>query len=198
MLTDSINDLVTEAPGVIPQARHSTTNIIPQTVNVQIHKISTPGLTMAKNGSPWNAYDNRNVLRLIDGYFGAKGVVITLGTNDWETPGITTTAFHDQYKAVIEEAKANGLEVVCVTPIWRADKDQYKPSGSASYQLWIYQWIVSTVCLNNGAKVIDGAAAPLLPQHFADGVHLNGAGHSVFAPWLIQQMQNLGYWTSTY
>lgn len=198
LLGDSIQAAVYEAPGVTPQARYLTANRIPQKVNVSIQNVSTPGLTMAKNGTAWNAYDNRNVMRLVDGYFGAKGIIITLGTNDWNNPTITTSMFHDHYKEVIKEAKAQGLQVVCVTPIWRSDKDKYKPSGDASYQLWTYQWVAATVCQNNGAKVIDGAEAPLKPSHFADGLHLNAGGHAVFSNWLIQQMQALGYWTSTY
>lgn len=198
LLGDSLQALVHEPAGVTPQARQLTANRIPQLVNVNIQNISTPGLTMAHNGYVWNAYDNRNVLRLIDGYYGAKGIVITLGTNDWATPSITTAMFHDQYKAVIDEAKTHGLTVVCVTPIWRADKDQYRPAGNASYQLWTFQWIATTVCQNNGAQVIDGSQAPLLPSHFTDGIHLNGVGHGVFTAWLIQQMQALGHWTAQY
>lgn len=198
LLGDSLQSQVHEVPGVTAQSRHLTANRIPQEINISIQNISTPGLTMANNGTLWNAHDNREFLHMLDGYFGAKGIIITLGTNDWSTPGITTGMFYDQYSAVVSKAKSLGMVVVCVTPIWRADKDQYMPSGSSSYQLWVYQWIAATACQNQGEPVIDGSTAPLAPSHFTDGLHLNGAGHAVFSSWLIQQMQAIGYWHESY
>lgn len=198
LLGDSIQAQVFEPSGIVPQAKLLTANRITQNLNVQIQNISSPGMSMAVNGTGWDAYSNRTALRLIDGFFGAKGIVITLGTNDWGTPSINTSMFFEQYKATVQYAKSLGLQVVCVSPIWRADQDQYKASGSDSYQLWVYRWVVQEACTQGGGIYVDGSTAPLLPEHFADGLHLNGAGHGVFSSWLTSKMKALGFWNAPY
>lgn len=192
LIGDSIQSQVF-GPG--SQAKELTANRIPQLKNVHIQNISSPGATM----SSWLGYVNhKNMLNQIDGFFGAKGVIIAVGTNDWG--GTPTGPFGADYMAYVQHARSLGLEVVCVSPIWRADKDTYKtnPDG-ASYQLWVYSWVIENACIQGGGKFVNGFDAPLVyPTNFADDVHLNGSGHAVFTNWLIQRMNQLGYWTSTY
>lgn len=198
ILGDSINAFVVEQAGVIPAAKNLAANLIVQKRNVQLYNLSSPAMTMAPNGTGMDAYTNKNSIKMLTGYFGAKCIVITLGTNDWTNPEITTSSFFDSYKAVVSYAVAQGLRVVCVTPIWRSNQDDYQPSGDSSYQLWVYRWIAESACSQGGGEVIDGASAPLLPAHYADGLHLNSQGHAVLATWLIDRMNNLGLWLDTY
>lgn len=196
---DSIQSAVFTAG--TPDTRKLTALAVPQTINISVQNVSSPGATMTPTvpAYGWDAHTNRATLKKIDGYFGAKGVVIMLGTNDWGNPSITTGAFHDAYKSYVQYAKAQGLEVVCVAPLWRSDEASYLSSGSAgTFQMWVYAWIIETVCGNEGVHYINGRNAPLLPEHFHDGLHLNAAGHEVFTSWLITQMQMRGFWTDTY
>jgi hypothetical protein len=194
LVGDSIQAQVFGSGGL---SKDLTANRIPQLLDIHIQNLSSPGASMS---GVLGFYNSRSILGQIDGYFGAKGVIITVGTNDW---GRTSTSklFAD-YKAYVVYAKSLGLEVVCVTPIWRSDELSYKPvpGTTESWQLAAYRWTIEQACIQGGGNVIDGSLSPstTLPLYYGDPtapyVHLNKDGHSVFTSWLIQRMNHLGFW----
>lgn len=197
LVGDSIQASVFGAGG---EAKHLTANRIPQLKNIHIQNISSPGASM----SGWLGFiHTRNILSQIDGYFGAKGVIITVGTNDWGRN--STSQLFTDYKTYVTYAKSLGLEVVCVTPIWRSDEmnSLTVPNTSDSWQLWVYRWTIEQACTQGGGKIIDGGSSPLTNRldYYGDtispsvaAVHPNATGHQVFTNWLIQRMNQLGYW----
>lgn len=198
LLGDSIQAKVFGTQSTPSRAKDLTAHIIPQLVNVHIQNISAGGMTMANSGNNLNAETNLGAIRMIDGAGGAQGIIITLGQNDWNNANITPAMFYESYKNLGTFAKSRGLEVICISPIWSFDQMTFKWSGGQQYQLWNYRVEVQNACAAFGGRFIGGTTAPLLPEHFADGVHMNAAGHAVFAPWLVQQMQSMGFWTDTY
>ena len=109
----------------------------------------------------------------------------------------------DQLREVIRFSRIDlNMPVIVVTPIWRGDHAVSKPhADGGSYTLAQWRYFTAGVAYEEAAKpghfvsVIDGYQSPVIPSDFvADQIHLNESGHNKFAPWLVQQMQNIGYW----
>lgn len=200
LVGDSIMSQVIETNSGKPAlSRNLTSHLVEEKANVVIHNFSSPGARMANGGIKGFGFFNfKSSLNHINGYFPAKGVIITLGTNDWGSS--TTSEFFTAYKSVVQHSKSLGLKVVCVSPIWRADELSYKQAkGDSRWQLWTYRLVVQWACEQGGGVYIDGRTAPVAGlQFFGDaknvGLHLNTYGHTVFSDWLVYQMRNIGYW----
>jgi hypothetical protein len=200
LIGDSIMSNVTESnSNIVGLSRNLAAHLVEEKANVVIHNLSSPGARMADGGIKGFGFVNyKNSINHVSGYFGVKGIIITLGTNDWgySTPGEYFTA----YLSVIKHAKSLGLKVVCVSPIWRADENSFKqPKGDKPLQLWVYRLVTMWACEQGGGVYIDGREAPVVGlQFFGDksnfGLHLNTYGHLVFSDWLVYKMRNIGYW----
>jgi lysophospholipase L1-like esterase len=193
MLTDSIQ---TEVMDTGP-ATALTAMQLPGLVDIVPQLIGAPGLRMTDGGTPgFGAASNKNSIGMASGYSHAAGILIMLGTNDWSNPGTTGAEFSTDYEQVVSYAQSLGLVVVCVSPLWRADESAPIVHADSTYWLANFRTTIQAVAGQAGAKFIDGTLAPCTsqPALYADGIHLNQAGHMAFAPWLVTQMQSLGFW----
>lgn len=144
----------------------------------------------------FSTYLYRNLFSYYSSLWNAKGVIITLGRNDW---GNDTNQLFLDYSEIVQRAKSNGLDVVCVGPIWSSDE-------TATNNMLNVRVVIMWACNNNGGTFVDGYnavphdAALYYSTHNAqgqlqiDGVHLNAAGHVAFSNWLVTTMHNLGKW----
>src|SRR5262245_43379302 len=62
-------------------ARDLTAAIIMQDTGVAIQNVSSPGATMTTTVLP-GLTDQQSMISFIDGFFGATGIIITIGVND--------------------------------------------------------------------------------------------------------------------
>jgi lysophospholipase L1-like esterase len=201
-LTDSIQtevlSLATAPEGL---AGDLTAMQLPGLVNIVPQLIGAPGLRMTDGGTPgFGACSNKNAIGMASGYMAATGLVIMLGTNDWANPGTLGLEFINDYRATVDYAKGLGLKVVCVCPLWRADEaSTVAHADGSSYSLQQFRDWIGQITLQEGVSWIDGTNAPCTsqPTQYADGIHLNQAGHLLFAPWLVSEMRALGFWLAS-
>lgn len=200
---DSISSLVYANSGVADASRLFFTQI-QNKVNIQIANMSSPGQRISEGGQPgFGLYANRNAIGTISGYAGAQGLIILLGTNDWDNPGTNIYTYMDQLRETIRYARVGlNMPVIVVTPIWRGDHAVSKPhSDGGSYTLEQWRYFTAQVAYEEANKpghfvsVINGYLAPVMPCDYVDDqVHLQASGHDKMANFLIGQMQSIGYW----
>ena len=174
-----------------------TASQIPGLANVVLQNISSPGLRMTDGGDPgFGAFSNKGAIGLVSGFFGAFGLIITLGTNDWANPPTTGGEFTTDYRGVIDYAKSLGMVVVCVSPLWRFDEGAPIAHADATYWLANFRTTIQAIAQQEGVYFVDGTLAPCTshPELYADGIHLNQDGHAQFAPWLVAQIRALQLW----
>lgn len=198
ILGDSIQAHVYTVGTALGDQSHLTAAQLPQKLNIAINNLSSPGARMTDGGQlDFGAASNKNAITMVRGYAPMTGIIVTLGTNDWTNPGTSAQSLLDSYRGMIQHCKNLGMSFVGVSPINRADGDNgiYHFDGQ-TYTLSQFQYWIEAVCQEQCVPMIQGGTAPLLPEHYADGLHLNEAGHDVFCDWLIAEMNNLGYWTN--
>ena len=119
--------------------------------------------------------------------FEPDAITVAFGTNDWgrrktlEALKKNTKEFFDKLRARYPHTLIFGI-----SPLWRADKDQVKPSGS-------FKEITDAVkeeILAHGAILVDGELmTPHLPEFFSDGfLHPNALGFGIYAENLVRVM----------
>lgn len=197
IIGDSIQSHVFEPGGeaVIPDVRYLTANLVPELANVAVTNISAPGQRMASGGyAGYGLESNLNLIWYAVGGGGVQTAIITLGTNDWVSPAVSGIGFITAYRQAVKFAQSQGLTVVCVPPLWRKDMWTWISKTDGWYSLADFQSFAANVCFEEGAKVFDANQIGLLPEHFADGLHLNQKGHEKFAGELIRKMKGWGYW----
>lgn len=178
-----------------------TASQIPALAGVVCQNISSPGMRVGQGSQPGTgAYMNRAAIGLVSGLFGAAGLIVTLGTNDYGTTDVTASEFSSDYQALLQYAKTLvGANIVCISPIWRNDQygEGHPPTrADGTYTLQNYRTTIQANACAAGVHYIDGLQSPLTnhPELYADGLHPNVNGHAQFAPWLVTQMQALGFW----
>lgn len=177
-------------------------NRLPARVGIAVSNLSSPGLSITNSGpAGFGLVTNLNAITMTVGYFGAKWAIITAGTNDTDSYGVTLVEYIESLRKVIVHCRALGLIVIFVSPIWRGDIAVVKPHVDGYYSFEAFRVYGEMVAFEENAKpgpsvhIFTGLQAPLLPQHFiADQVHLNASGHDVFTDWIIEKMQSVGYW----
>lgn len=202
LVGDSIQANIFEQT-IEPQARNLIANQIPLRANVIIHNVSAPGMRMTARKLPEftlpGASGRLSTLEQISGAYGAAGVVITLGSNDWAQPDVEKAQLIEAYRVYVAHARKLGLEVVCVGPIWRSDWDHAVRHPDGDYVLADFSAAIRDACVSAEGSYIDGLEAPLANlRYYGDVnppiVHLNTKGHAVFADWLVAEMRKIGYW----
>lgn len=204
ILGDSIQAQVYAPGSALGDQSKLTAALLPQKLNIAINNLSSPGARMTDGGQiGFGAASNLNAITMVRGYAPMKGIIITLGTNDWTNPGTSAQSLLDEYRKTIQHCKALGMAVVVVSPLNRADGGNgIQHFDGGNYTLANFQYWIEQVSYEQVAKVIHGGTAPLTADHFADGLHLNAAGHEVFADWLIFKMRESlapfipSYWTT--
>jgi len=195
IIGDSIQSHVFEAGDTVPDVRFLTANLVAELANVAVTNLSAPGQRLASGGYAGYGFEsNLNMLWYAVGGGGVQTAIITLGTNDWVSPAVSAIGFITAYRRAIRYAKQQGLAVVCVPPLWRADLWTWISKPDGWYSLADFQSFASNVCFEEGGKVFDASKIGLTPDDFADGLHLNARGHEKFTLGLIEKMEDLGYW----
>jgi hypothetical protein len=195
LVGDSIQTNVYEAPGphAVPATELMAVNLAKNT-GATINNLSWGGARMTDGGWPGFGWaSNVAAIQRVCGPTPAKGVLVTLGLNDWGEPSVTGIGFITAMRTFIRACKSYGLIVVFLSPIWNAQGHiaKVKPDGSWTLPQWAS--FVANVAYEEGAHHISGYSAPLLPEHFADDSHLNTAGHLVLEPYTRQKVNALGY-----
>jgi lysophospholipase L1-like esterase len=181
---------------------------------VVIQNISSPGATMSAI-PPWQIPGlarQQATLSFIDGLFGARGIIITIGVNDAGQPGIEPSTYLADYTGFVRFARSLGLEVVCVPPL-NEPNEPLDPNASRRFR---FQLLTVFACANAAVppeNVFNPAAAGIAPdpadparrrlfassyrsgQLVLDNVHLSSEGHRLFATKLIDFMVGRGFWT---
>lgn len=189
LMGDSIQATVVEQ-AFEPSADSLAAAIVQREAPVTVQNLSVPGAGVYRD---WESQRSKG--DSLKGYR-AKGLIITLGTNDYGT-GQDPSKVYMYYKYLVLQAREAGLKVVCVTPIWR--RGEATPKTETGYPLSEYRRQIKGACLGGGGQVIAGESAPLADlRYFGDdsdvGLHLNTEGHKVFAKFLLCKMRELGYW----
>ena len=191
-----------------------TATLVTLETGVVIQNVSSPGATMSAI-PPWQIPGlarQQAALSFIDGLFGARGIIITIGVNDAGQPGIVPSTYLADYTGFARFARSLGLEVVCVPPLNEPD-EPLDPNASRRFQ---FQLLTVFACANAGVpseNVFNPAAVGIVPDPadpakrrlFAsrrqngelvlDNVHLSSEGHRLFATRLIDFMVGRGFWT---
>lgn len=121
--------------------------------------------------------------------FEPDAITVAFGTNDWgrcktlDELKKNTKEFWDKLRARYPHTTIFGI-----SPVWRADNDQIKSSGS-------FEDIADAVkeqIVAHGAILVDGETlTPHLPDFFADGyLHPNALGFGIYAENLIRIMKD--------
>lgn len=195
LVGDSIQTNIYEAPGphAVPALELMAVNLARNT-GATINNLSWGGARMADGGWPGFGWaSNVATVERVSSPNKAKGVLVTLGLNDWNEPTVSGIGFITGMRTFIQACKVMGLEVVFLSPIWNASKDTPKAKADGSWDLAQWAAFVANVCFEEGAKHISGLSAPLDASHFADGIHLNVAGHIALEAYVRPKMNALGY-----
>ncbi|AVJ29146.1 SGNH/GDSL hydrolase family protein [Achromobacter spanius] len=170
ILGDSVQAQVYTAGSNLGDQSHLTAAQLPRWLNIAINNLSSPGARMTDGGQQgFGAASNKNVITMVRGYAPMKGIVITLGTNDWANPGTSAQSLLDSYRGMIQHCKALGLAVVGLSPLNRSGGGNGVQHPDGIHTLAQFQYWIEAVCQEQGAKVIQGGAEPLAAEHFADG-----------------------------
>jgi lysophospholipase L1-like esterase len=102
-------------------ARQLTASIVTRETGVTILNLSSPGARMTTLPYFPGLTDQRPAVSYLDGFFGAHGIVITIGVND-AGPGTDGGAYSQAYAGFVAHAIQRGLQVVCVLPLNEPDE----------------------------------------------------------------------------
>ena len=108
-------------------------------------------------------------------------VTIAYGTNDWSrgTSQAEIAATVKQYLTRLLESTAAAASVYVLTPIWRQNGDEAKPSGTL---VEFSSAIATAASTFEAVRVVDGTTlVPHLPDLYADGVHPSDEGFLHYA-----------------
>ena len=190
-------------------ARDLTTAIIMQDTGVAIQNVSSPGATMT-SGFFAGLKDQRAMISFIDGFFGATGIIITIGVND-SGGSVNVGQYRSDYSGLVAFALSAGLQVVCVPPLNEPNEvADVNVSRRFAFQIATY-----FACVGAGVpaeNVFNPAAVGIVPdpadpakrrlfassmsggQLVLDNIHMSSAGHRMFADRLIDFMVGRGFW----
>jgi len=191
-------------------ARDLTASIIMQDTGVAIQNVSSPGATMTTATVFAGLKDQQAMLSFIDGFFGATGIIITIGVND-SGGTVSANTYRADYSGLVAFALRSGLQVVCVPPL-------NEPNEVADVNVsrrFAFQIATFFACVGAGVpaeNIFNPAAVGIVPdpadpakrrlfassrangQLLLDNIHLSSAGHRQFADRLIDFMVARGFW----
>lgn len=191
-------------------ARDLTASIIMQDTGVAIQNVSSPGATMSGNGFFAGLKDQQSMVSFIDGFFGATGIIITIGVND-SGGSVSSSTYMTDYSSLVAFALKAGLQVICVPPLNEPNEvADVNVSRRFAFQIATY-----FACVSAGVPAdnfFNPAAVGIVPdpadpakrrlftstssngQFTSDNIHLSSAGHRMFADRLIDFMVARGSW----
>jgi lysophospholipase L1-like esterase len=191
-------------------ARDLTAAIIMQDTGVAIQNVSSPGATMTTTTVFAGLKDQQAMVSFIDGFFGATGIIITIGVND-SGGSVSSSTYVSDYSSLVAFALRAGLQVVCVPPL---NEPNEVPDINVSRR-FAFQLATFFACTGAGVPaenffnpaavgIVPDPADPAKRRLFAsssangqiqlDNIHLSSAGHRMFADRLIDFMVARGFW----
>jgi len=191
-------------------ARDLTAAIIMQDTGVAIQNVSSPGATMTTTTVFAGLKDQQPMVSFIDGFFGATGIIITIGVND-AGGSVSSSTYPSDYASLVAFALRAGLQVVCVPPLNEPNEvADITVSRRFAFQIATYFACTGAgVPANNifnpaAVGIVPDPADPAKRRLFAssivngqlqlDSIHLSSAGHRLFADRLIDFMVARGFW----
>lgn len=194
---DSISaGVFTGSPPVRQQAYNLMPTILAKNTGAVIQNLSWGGARLADGGvSGYGWASNFPTIQRVSGPPKAEGLIIALGTNDWALSTVSGAEFIASYRSLIRAAKTQGLKVVGMTPLWRADGANRLPKADGAWNILEWGGMIAGVCYEEGIHFINGYAAPMTPANFPDGLHLDDAGHIAWEPYTRTEFQRFGYMT---
>lgn len=162
-------------------------NLVNSKIDAIVHVIGSPGATVAPQGGHLGAVDMLDAIEFISGRGGMHGVFIQVSTNDHGL-SVPLETYKSSLRMLVSGIQSKGLGVMCIKPIWKFNQDV---SNAVGLKLSHYQQAMTDVCAEYGAATLTFNATS---ADFVEGVHLNEAGHSKFAEWLINVGVYLGAW----
>ena len=176
-----------------------TAAIVNQQTQTYLQNFSVPGGAIISG--PLIGAGQVPALRYLSGVFGtSRGVIITLGTNDYTVRNsVPVATFQAAYTELVRQIRQDlNRDVVCVAPLPRRDVGLTADFfGAPLNELNVYQLAVLSACSAGGGVFIDSNEAfseREVGLYASDGLHLNGRGHARFARFLIDKMVSLGFW----
>jgi hypothetical protein len=98
-------------------AAQLTAAIVMQQTGVSIQNISSPGARMTNAGFFPGLVSQTGAVQFIDGFFGATGIIITIGVNDSGATDLDPGQYLADYTNFAKAALNLGLKVICVPPL---------------------------------------------------------------------------------
>lgn len=146
--------------------------------------LSRGAMTVAP-GRPWPPF-NPGMLGL--GGVIARNLVLLIGVNDYNGSS-PMGLFRTSYSKILLQAQFWGVNVICVTPIWRVGEDL--PNREGLY-LQDYRNAIVDICTTEGFSVVHGESLiPHDPGLYVDGLHPNPRGHAFIARRLLPELRRL-------
>lgn len=159
----------------------------------------TDGISISSCGQPDPEY---SLCRYVDGFETGDLVLVAAGTNDYGNyEGVelgtiadtTDVSFYGGLHVFFEKLKEKYAEsrVYIITPMHR----QTESKNLKGYTLSDYRRAITEKAEEFGFPVIDGTQIPIDPtkaehrrEYILDGLHPNGAGHKLYAEYVLGQI----------
>jgi len=156
---------------------------------VIVHNFPSPGATMADKVPHFLGMQHAvEAMDLLYGFFGMQGLVINLGTNDWDL--FTVSKFDSAYGAFLDALPVH-LKVACMSPTWSTSEGVLNSHGETKAD---YRAATKALCEARGLPYLNGLdAIPNNPAYFVDGLHPNDRGHKFMGNYLVKQVELLGW-----
>lgn len=171
-------------------AKNLTSSLLPILVNCSVCNFSAAGQRMSSGGiAGFGLTAQKQALRYLMGSLKADILILTLGVNDWGAPEVGVQEFLADYKEFIRFAKEDlGMEVVVSLPLWNHEECIEKPHTDGQYTLVQWRFYIAQLGYLGGAHVFNSNLIGLLPEHFADGLHMNSQGHGIYTNALVDKL----------
>jgi lysophospholipase L1-like esterase len=157
---------------------------------VVVHNFASPGARMTDVFFGPGMNQAGVAVQLVYGFFGMRGLVVALGTNDW-WGNADLTVFRQAYADFLAGLPPM-LPVACLSPPWMAREVAPNDNGAMMDD---FRETIREVCAAAGKAYLDGKAAiPNDVNYFVpDGMHPNKRGHRAMAKFLKTELDRLGW-----
>jgi hypothetical protein len=156
---------------------------------VIVHNFASPGALMADHSFFAGMHQGTTAVGLLSGFWGMYGLVINLGTNDWDH-SIPVSTFSSAYGTFLDSIPPT-LKVACMSPTWSTLEGMLNSNRNTMDD---FRAATQAVCAARGDAYLEGKAAiPNNPAFFVDGLHPNDRGHKAMGAFLLRQLRTLGW-----
>ncbi|QEL26163.1 SGNH/GDSL hydrolase family protein [Bosea sp. F3-2] len=207
VIGDSLSSMVYADDPIIPDACALWTAVLSQSTGINFQSLSAPGNRVTAGSAPDASIKyNAAAFNLMRGVALPVVAILFAGTNDWA--GSDTYAYHPtlpnfiaDYRAIVGYWRSNGVPLICIPPLWRADEfdassvavSKAHPDGNFTlqgYRNWIFD-LAHEYAPN--AHYLPHTSFGLEPADFAgDGLHMVATGHAKVALAVEAKLREIG------